>query len=115
MFKFIRLWFLRYKLAQLFKQAELCAERGIERGNGIYVQLNTQADNLIREFTKDYPYFDSHAEFPALFDLETLALPPEPPDNKGRIAQAIGLFIFAGIGVGAFGAIVFWTYHALTL
>jgi hypothetical protein len=115
MFKLINLWILRYQLAKIFKQAELYSERGIEKGSDIFVSLRDQGVNLVSKFRIKYPDVDVYAEFPALHDLDALATLPEPVDNRPKIALAIGLFIFAGIGVGAFGAIVFWTYHALTV
>jgi hypothetical protein len=116
MFQFIRLWVLRYQLAPIFKQAELATERGTEKGNLLYASLYNKADELITAFELRYPKFDSTPEFgQAMAQLEDLMQSPEPVDHKPKIALAIGLFIFAGIGVGTFGAIVFWTYHALTL
>jgi hypothetical protein len=113
MLKFIRLWILRYKLAQLFKQAELYVERGVEKGNDVYASLHDQACVLVGEFIEKYPGNYGNA-FPALSDLEELATEPEPPSIKpalGIIAIGIGFVIGSAFAIGGYVALVNFAYH----
>jgi len=112
----VELFVLRYKLAQVFKQAELQVERGIANGNPVYVSLLDQAETLIGKFIERWPGTYANM-FPALSDLETLATPPEPVKAKpiaGMIVLIVAFLLSLAAGVGAFGAIVHWSYHLLT-
>lgn len=111
--KFIYLFVLRFKLADLFKKAEMLADRGVESGDQQYVQLLADANVLIHDFTAKYP-IDVELEFPAIKDLMKLTVVPEPRDIKHvAIATMFGIFLGATF-IGAFGAMVGASYHAFS-
>lgn len=104
---------LRYKLAAIFKQAELQAERGCANGSTVYIVLLNQAEELVNKFNKKWAG-DCSSEFPALSDLKALSIPPEPIKAKpiaGGIALITAVIISLAFATGAFGAVVHFAYH----
>ncbi len=109
--QFIKIWILRYKLAQLFKRAEQAFNLGRQAGDATYADLYSQAVKLINVYRVDYPHFKTDIEVPALADLEKLTIKPEPISIKAKAIQGIILAYAVGIGIGSLAAAVAGTYH----
>jgi hypothetical protein len=115
MLRFIKLWILRYQLAPIFKQAEALAERGATSGSEEYIKLLTRARELVKAYIQEFPNFDYYAEFPAMNDLYKMTIQPEPAKPKaGLIALIVAAIFSSAMGLGAYGAVIHWTYCLLT-
>lgn len=109
--QFIKIWILRYKLAQIFKRAEQAFNLGRLPGNEVFVQAHQQAMNLVIAYHNEFKDFDIQAEVPALADLEKLTIKPEPVSVKAKAVYGVVLAYAIGFGAGSLAAAAVGGYH----
>src|SRR5258708_5384059 len=92
MIKSIRIWWLKVKLAGVFKQAEHLQSIGVEAGDQRYISLYDQASSLVKNAGLGYV----GTEIPAMHDLQDLTIAPV----KKPLQVLIGMYLAIGAGAG---------------
>ena len=108
--RYVFTYILKLKLAGIFKQAELCSERGRQAGDQVFVELCDQAHKLIGQHLHVYADFNVRTEIPAMEDLEALTIRPVRPNPLAMAGVVATVVIIGGMFLSVYAALLHNTY-----